>query len=186
MKHLIFSIVISLFIYSFCFAKGTDIKMRNFGKNYNIYATAGEGESICGGSLSIRVLLRGQEILIDGTIVKRNGFIQDWWVSDINGDEQPEIFVWVRSCGSGSLGKLYSYTFDGNRIHNMNIARPDKDLTKGYRGNDVYQIEEDGIIRKFPRYDKKDSNAKSSLGTTTLKYLFNEKKWIEVEPGVSY
>ena len=77
----------------------------------------GEFEARSIGSFSIRLYQAapaGDEttFFTSGLISARDGFIEKVVLGDINGDEQPEIIVVVRSVGTGSYLSAYAFVID--------------------------------------------------------------------------
>ena len=77
----------------------------------------GEFEARSIGSFSIRLYQAapaGDEttFFTSGLISARDGFIEKVVLGDINGDEQPEIIVVVRSVGTGSYLSAHAFAID--------------------------------------------------------------------------
>lgn len=147
-------------------------------KGYKVYVADGPGEPLTWGTYSVRVLKDISPFFIDGLIKFRNGAIAGWWLTDMNGDSHPEIIVWIRSGGSGAGGELDIYEFDGKKLHESHIPVPPKELLDGHRGADVYAVENDAIVWMFPKYGPDDSNANPTGGSTVIRYIFKEQKWV--------
>jgi hypothetical protein len=158
----------------------------------DIYIRTGIGERSCGGTVSISAFYYGFDEYIDAVIFGRGGQIKETWVIDSDNNNNPEVFVWVQSCGSGGLGNIYGYelmTYDNENTRRsrrkikwveLKIPSPSKYLDS-YRGHDSFQVLPDGLIRKFPQYNKSDPNAGSTKEPMAIKYLFKEQKWITID-----
>lgn len=113
---------------------------------------------------------------IDGTVVKAA-------VEDLNADGSPEIYVFITSAGSGSYGSVVAY--GANRKKSLTeIYMPpleeNKAAMKGYMGHDEFELVEGRLVRSFPIYEPKDSNAKPSGGTRQVQYklVAGEAGWL--------
>lgn len=193
MKALFLFIIILLSFQSRSYAESEIIKHQfKTEVTTDIYIRTGTGEHSCGGTISISAFYYGFDEYIDAVIFGRGGQIKETWVIDSDNDKNPEVFVWVQSCGSGGLGNIYSYelmTYDDKNVRRsrreikwveLNIPRPSEYL-ENYRGHDSFKVLPDGLIRKFPQYNRNDSNARSTKKSLTLKYLFKDQKWITID-----
>lgn len=87
---------------------------------------------------------------------------------DLDGDGNAEVFVYLRSDGSGSYGKLVAYSVnDGKSMSNVYMA-PFKH--EGYMGHEKMRMEGDVFTISFPVYKPGDSNAAPSGGSETVRY----------------
>ena len=103
---------------------------------------------------------------IDGMVVRAE-------VADLNKDGFAEVYVYVASAGSGSYGSLVAYSSNQNKSM-TSIYLPelsdDKKASQGYMGHDQFSIVESSLGRRFPVYNKNDSNANPTGGTRQLSY----------------
>ncbi len=104
-------------------------------------------------------------------------------VADLNADGSPEIYVYVTSAGSGSHGSLVAYSAN-NRKSLSDIYLPslqgDAKASKGYMGHDEFRVVESSLVRRFPVYGDKDTNAKPTGGTRQIQYKLKagEAGWV--------
>ena len=115
---------------------------------------------------------------IDGSVVGAE-------VADLDGNGSPELFIYVQSAGSGSYGTLIAYAVN-NKKSMTPIYVPDLDekLSKGYMGHDEFAIVEGVLARRFPIYQKGDTNAEPTGGTRQISYKLKkgEATWLlEIE-----
>ncbi len=113
---------------------------------------------------------------IDGTVTGAE-------VADLNADGSPELYVYVTSAGSGSYGSLVAYSAN-NRKSLSDIYLPslqdDAKASKGYMGHDQFRVVEGSLVRRFPVYGDKDTNAKPTGGTRQIQYKLKagEAGWV--------
>lgn len=113
-------------------------------------------------------------------------------LADLNADGSPELYVYLRSAGSGSYGSLLAYS--ANRRRSLSeIALPVLADTpradKGYMGHDKFAVVENRLVRRFPVYKDGDSNAAPSGGVRQLQYKLvpGEATWqLVVDRVVEY
>ena len=104
-------------------------------------------------------------------------------VADLNRDGFPEIYVYVASVGSGSYGSLVAYSSNSNKSMTA-IYLPelsdDKKNSVGYMGHDEFSVIESSLGRRFPVYNKEDSNANPTGGMRQLSYKLSagEAGWV--------
>ena len=102
-----------------------------------------------------------------------DGIVTGAEAGDLNNDGSPEIYVYVTSVGSGSYGSLVAYAGDQDRSLNK-IYLPDLEKNAvnawGYMGHDVFFLQGNRLVRRFPIYRKGDINAAPSCGTRELLY----------------
>jgi hypothetical protein len=112
---------------------------------------------------------------IDGMVVGAE-------VADLNKDGFAEVYVYVSSAGSGSYGSLVAYSSNQNKSM-TSIYLPelsdDKKSSQGYMGHDQFFVVESSLERRFPVYNKNDSNANPTGGTRKLIYKLvpGEASW---------
>ena len=103
---------------------------------------------------------------VDGTVINAE-------VADLNADGSPEIYVFIKSAGSGSYASLLAYAANNkkslSRIYLPELAE-DTELSKGYMGHDEFAVVETVLARRFPVYKESDSNAKPTGGTRQISY----------------
>ncbi|MEP4077950.1 PliI family lysozyme inhibitor of I-type lysozyme [Haloferula sp.] len=122
---------------------------------------------------------------IDGTITGSE-------VADLNADGSPEIYIFTASAGSGSYAGLVAYSTNSKKsltaIYLPELGE-DKKNSAGYMGHDQFAIVESVLARRFPLYEKKDSNAKPTGKTRQLQYKLKagEAGWVlKLEKSTDY
>ncbi len=113
---------------------------------------------------------------IDGTVTGAE-------VADLNADGSPEVYVYATSAGSGSYGSLVAYAANkGKSLSEIHLPslQDDAKAAKGYRGHDEFKIVENSLVRRFPVYRDKDTNAQPTGGTRQIKYKLKagEAGWV--------
>lgn len=103
-------------------------------------------------------------------------------VADLNADGSPEVYVYVRSAGSGSYGTLVAFSANKRKslsdIHLPPIS-DDARAARGYMGHDDFAVVEGTLVRRFPVYQDGDSNAAPSGGMRQMQYKLKrgEASW---------
>ena len=121
-----------------------------------------------------KLTIKTKGLTHDETITKEiDGTVSGAEVADLNKDGAPEIYVFTTSAGSGSYGTVVAYSSNHNKSIS-DIYFPEDDLKnkafKGYMGHDVFSIDKNRLLRRFPVYNKDDSNAQPSGGMRQLEY----------------
>lgn len=113
-------------------------------------------------------------------------------VADLNADGSPELYVYIRSAGSGSYGTLVAFSANRRRslseIHLPPIS-DDAKAAQGYMGHDQLAVVEDTLVRRFPIYKDGDSNAAPSGGVRQMQYKLKpgEASWqLKLDRVVEY
>ena len=101
---------------------------------------------------------------------KTDGWVVNAETADLDQNDAPEIYIYACTYGSGSFGKVYGYQFFPNSFDKIHLIPLNSVLSEGYMGHDMYKIEDDYLVRKFPIYRAGDANAKATGGTRTIKY----------------
>lgn len=116
-----------------------------------------------------------QEREVDGTVVGAE-------VGDLDADGSPELYVYIRSAGSGAYGALLALA--ANRRKSLSdIVLPALErtpgATAGYQGHDEFAVGEGRLLRRFPVYKPGDNNAQPSGGWRQLQYRLTrgEASW---------
>ena len=136
-----------------------------------------------GSTNRLEIIPAGLEI--DNTVIKReiDGTVTGAEIADINGDGSPEIYVYIHSAGSGSYGSLVAYSANNKKSLSGIYLPPlsdDKEDSRGYMGHDEFAVVEGSLARRFPIYEKGDTNANPTGGTRQLQYKLQqgEASWI--------
>jgi hypothetical protein len=113
---------------------------------------------------------------IDGQVVRAE-------VADLNADGAPELYVYIRSAGSGSYGSLVAYS--ANRHHSLSeiFLPPISDSPAaaiGHLGHDEFAVVEGSLVRRFLVYRDGDPNAAPSGGVRQIQYKLKagEAGWL--------
>jgi len=123
-------------------------------------------------------------LAIDNTPIVRaiDGQITGAEVADLNADGSPEVYVYIRSAGSGSYGALVAFGVKQRQslreIHLPPVSE-DAKAAQGYMGHDDFAVVEGTLVRRFPIYRDTDSNAAPSGGMRQLHYTLQagEASW---------
>lgn len=106
--------------------------------------------------------------------VEADGTITGIEVDDLNADGFPEIYIYVTSAGSGSIGSLIAFASNSNRsVTPITLPQLEDEggaVTKGYMGHDEFLIGEGVLVRRFPVYLEGDTNARPTGGTRQIQY----------------
>jgi hypothetical protein len=105
-----------------------------------------------------------QKLTVDATVVGAE-------VKDLDGDGQPELFVYGQSAGSGSYGSVWAWSVSrrGGLLPIRLGAMSSKD-SSGYRGHDRFAVSGNNLVRRFPIYLPGDSNARPTGGSRQVTY----------------
>jgi hypothetical protein len=106
-------------------------------------------------------------------------------VADINNDGFDELYIITRSAGSGSYAKIYGFASNKDKsVTPIYIPELSDDdfvaLFQGYMGHDIFYIEDNKLLRKYPVYEKEDSNSNPTGGDKIFQYKLKmgEASWI--------
>lgn len=158
-------------------AKGFDKKLSLQGVTFHV--TCPNKGSVNNLQIDVKGLAKATDPVkaeIDGTVTSVE-------VADLNADGSPEIYVFTRSAGSGSYGNVIAYAAN-NKKSLSQVSLPeltdDAKASKGYMGHDEFAVVENVLARRFPLYQKGDSNAKPSGKTRQIQYKLHagEAGWI--------
>jgi hypothetical protein len=131
---------------------------------------------------------------IDNAVIVREieGQITRAEVADLNADGSPELYVYVRSAGSGSHGTLVAYSANRRKSLSEIFLPPVADNAKaaqGYMGHDDFAVVEGTLVRRFPVYRTGDTNAAPSGGVRQMQYKLKpgEANWqLKLDRVVEY
>lgn len=134
------------------------------------------------GSLG-RVQITPRGLSVSNEVIDRevDGAVVGAELGDLNADGSPELYVYVRSAGSGSYGSLLA--FSANRRKSLSdIVLPELDAAaaRGYQGHDQFAVLEGVLARRFPIYKTGDPNAAPSGGVRQIQYrlVAGEATWL--------
>lgn len=124
--------------------------------------------------------LEGSNVAVETPI---DGTVTDAEVADLDRNGSPEIYVYVTSVGSGSYGSLVAYAVNkGKSMTEIHLPplTDDAKAARGYMGHDEFRIVENTLVRRFPVYRDKDSNARPTGGTRQVQYHLKagEAGWV--------
>jgi len=103
---------------------------------------------------------------IDGTVTGAE-------VADLNVDQSPEVYVYVRSAGADARGSVVAYGANRKKSLSRIYLPPvteNAEAAKGYRGHDEFAVVENTPSHRFPVYRSTDKNGKAASGTRQLQY----------------
>jgi hypothetical protein len=113
-------------------------------------------------------------------------------VADLNADGSPEVYVYIRSAGSGSYGTLVAFSANKRKSLSEIHLPPVTDnarAARGYMGHDDFAVVEGTLVRRFPVYKDGDHNAAPSGGVRQLQYKLRpgEANWqLKLDRVVEY
>jgi hypothetical protein len=185
---------ILLLIFPVSHAGNTDNKTTEFNKtltkegiSFRIHC------SPCNSSLNQLIIIPGGLEIDNGIITQEiTGTVTNAEISDLNNDGSPEIYIYITSAGSGSYGELIAYSANNKKSLSMIYLPPltdDKDNSKGYMGHDQFSIMGKHLVRKYPIYNIKDSNANPTGKTRKLYYTLvaGETGWkLEINRDIKH
>ena len=113
---------------------------------------------------------------IDGTVTGAE-------VADLNVDQSPEIYVYVRSAGADARGSVVAYGANRKKSLSQVYLPPVTDnaeAAKGYRGHDDFAVVEGTLVQRFPVQADTGANAAPTGGTRQLQYKLKqgEAGWV--------
>lgn len=93
------------------------------------------------------------------------------FLADMDGDNSPELFIVLTNPGSGSYGEVLAYSTNGKKsLTPIMIEAPSPKDLDGYMGHDAYEVMENTFVRRFPVYEKDDTNSSPSGGFRQFQY----------------
>ena len=157
-------------------AKPFDKKMELLGVSFQVS---------CSNDSSINTLvIKPSGLKGDNSVIKQeiNGTVTKVEVADLNANGSPEIYVSINSAGSGSYGDMIAYSANNNKSLSQIYLPPlsdDEINSKGYMGHDEFYVVEYTLVRRFPLYQKGDSNSNPTGGNRDLEYklVAGEASW---------
>ena len=112
---------------------------------------------------------RGQ-LLLTSFLVRVDGAITKAEVADLDGNRFPELYVFSRSSGSGSFGRVYGWQFFSERKADITPVSWQLSAKTGYMGHDSLWLDQNMLCRQFPRYKPGDTNASPTGGIGMMRY----------------
>jgi membrane-bound inhibitor of C-type lysozyme len=105
-------------------------------------------------------------------------------LADLDKNGYEELYVITSCVGSGGYGEVYAFISDMNvKIIQSSIPEISEDETKsgamfeGYMGHDTFYIKNSLLVREFPVYKLKDSNANPTGGIKKIFYTLEDNKF---------
>lgn len=112
---------------------------------------------------------RGQ-LLLTKFQVRIDGVIQNVAVADLDANRLPEVYIFSRSSGSGSFGRVYGWQFLPERKADITAVNWQLPGVTGYMGHDSLWVSGQVLCRTFPRYQPGDANAQPTGGEQMIRY----------------
>ena len=118
-------------------------------------------------------------LAIDNAVIVReiDGQVTRAEVADLNADGSPELYVYVRSAGSGSHGSLVAFSANHRKSLSEIVLPAMADTpaaARGYLGHDDFAVVEQTLVRRFPVYRDGDPNSAPSGGVRQLQYKLRQ------------
>jgi hypothetical protein len=112
-----------------------------------------------------------------------DGIVTGAEVADLDSDGSPEIYVYVRSAGSGSYGSLVAYSANERKSLSAITLPPVSEnprISEGYMGHDSFAVAGNRFLQRFPVYRPGDTNASPTGGIRQLRYVLvpGEAGWL--------
>jgi hypothetical protein len=99
--------------------------------------------------------------------------VSDAWLTDLDGNQSPELILITTSAGSGSYAGLRLFTLNEKTLQGFELPSLKQALISEYRGHDKYLLHDNLIIREYPIYRKRDPNCCPTGGLRRQFYRFN-------------
>ena len=137
------------------------------------------------GTLTLSVTLPpGEDETTDVVIsveAARDGSIEKVLFLDPDGDHISNVFVCIRSAGSGSYLQMFQYALSIDGVSSegswSNLTAIPEHLSVGYMGHDTIDRQSEMLVRTFPIYLDGDTNSEPTGGTRSLIWDFREARW---------
>lgn len=148
-----------------------------FGISFHVTSTSD------GSSAAVSIAPSGLEIDNRPMLRKVDGAIVRAEVADLNADQSPEIYVYVRSEDKSARGTLVAYAANRKKSLSEIYLAPIADnpeASKGFRGHDEFAVVESTLVQRFPVYRDGDTDDSPTGGTRQLQYKLapGEAGWI--------
>jgi hypothetical protein len=95
---------------------------------------------------------------------ERDGGVTKAWVTDLDGDGRPDIFIWIECAGSGAYGTLEAFTFSGKELKPFVLPPLPLRNMPAYHGHDWFEIKDGKLCTGFPVYTGAESSEAHNLG----------------------
>lgn len=136
-----------------------------------------------GSSPTLNIVPSGLEIDNSPIVRPVEGFVVDAEVADLNVDQSPEVYVYIRPADTGVPPSLVAYSANRRKSLSEIYLPPvanNPEAAKGYRGRDDFAVVENTFVRRFPVYADGDSDDRPTGGTRQLQYKLTpgEAGWV--------
>lgn len=150
------------------------IKALHFQDTHFFVETTGEGSMQ---NLKIDIVGLDKPTTIELPI---EGSITDATALDMDGDQLPEILLFLESPGSGSYGSILAYTVNKRKqLEKIMVPSIEQDavLGKQYMGHDRYETAKGRfLVHYFPMYQNGDANCCPTGGTKMIQYSLEQAR----------
>ncbi len=109
-----------------------------------------------------------------------NGDILEVLLGDLNGNSNPEIYVFVGDKRKNMLQSMRGYEFSESGYASIQLPKLEKPINDGYRGADKVEIEGNRLIRHFPIFKNSDLPNEPSDGMRSVSYALNDSLMLEI------
>ncbi len=101
---------------------------------------------------------------VASVVRERDGGVEQAWVTDLDGDGRPDIFVWIECAGSGAYGALEAFAFDGKKLTKFFMPPLLAREAPSYHGHDWFEIKEGKLLTGFPSYSGAEPTESNNYG----------------------
>ncbi len=116
---------------------------------------------------------QGQEIINDLLSHQVDGKVIGAEVTDLNGDQFPELIIYITAAGSGSYGSVIAYSSNNGKSMSQAFLEDimETKIAKiGYMGHDQFLIADGKLTRRFQTYKDGDPNASPTGPIRQIQY----------------
>ncbi|MBC9929336.1 PliI family lysozyme inhibitor of I-type lysozyme [Chitinophaga qingshengii] len=144
-------------------------KMDTTFKNYRFSVTTRGDETLRNLFISIGSV---KDTTRADTIVEKDfkGAVSDVAVTDLNGDGQPELYVFSTSAGTNLYGKVYAFAIQPKGVVKINTGALDSLSGKDYKGRDSFYIQGKELIRSYPAMQEGQQDVLAKDTRKTIRY----------------
>jgi hypothetical protein len=103
--------------------------------------------------------------------------VEDVFLGDLDGDGFEELYITTRSAGSGSYGSIFGFASNRDKSVSEIFVPGPGDLSgqaaayfTGFRGHNIFCIEDGVLVNRFPVYADSDSNSKPTQNSRKVSY----------------
>lgn len=106
------------------------------------------------------------------TIVEKDvkGVVSGVAVSDLNGDGQPELYVFSTSAGTDEYGKVYGFAIEKKGVVKINTVALDSLSDKDYKGRDSFYVQGGELVRSYPAMPEGQQDVLAADTRKTIRY----------------